>query len=430
MALVKPAIPKKTTLPVTTRLYMGNGQAIATDLETAIIVNVPEAMEPMLLPYSQIAEMLKYINGNDTLKIELEGKVVKLSWDGGGASYPTDDAAEFPVLPELKVKADALINGDALLAAMKFALPYAATEDSRPTLKGVTLVLGNPIEVAAGDGFRACHQVMSFIFPSEEQIIIPSHAVAIMEHVFDKTPRTPPSNTDSIIDTIISKRMVHMSITEDNKLRMDFGTSASLVINLVSGTPPKWITLIPTGETILQSQLFAPQLEAAVKRVKTIAKEGSGIVRLEFAEGKVKVSAKGADNEISTTIDAILTQGEPGRTAINQKYLLDYLNGKTSIITMSKFTDAGPLVFEYGRSPKVLIMPMQVGDESKKTEEPVADIHENADEAEAGTDEVADAEGSGEVVAEAEAVAEQTSVAVAEQPAPVKVKRARKNKAA
>jgi len=401
MALVKPAIPKKTALSVTKNLYLGTGQAIATDLETAIIANVPEATEPMLLPYSQIAEMLKYVNGNDIVKIEQEGKLVKLSWDGGAASYPTDDPAEFPILPELKTKAETLINGDALLAAIKSALPYAATEDSRPTLHGVTLVLGNPVEVAAGDGFRACHQVMSLSFPLEDQIVIPSHSVAIMEHVFDKTPRNPPSNTDSIIDTVVSRRMVHMSITEDNKLRMDFGTSASLVINLVSGKPPNFITLIPTGDTLLQSQLFAPQMEAAVKRVKTVAKGGSGMVRLEFAEGKVKISAKGDDQEISTTIDSILTQGEPGRTAINSAYLLDYLNGKTSIITMSKYTDNGPIVFEYGKTPKVLIMPMQVNwdtGEAPKTAAPVSEAAKAeetvgaVDEAEAGADEVEGAE--------------------------------------
>ena len=71
----------------------------------------------------------------------------------------------------------------------------------------------------------------------------------------------------------------------------------------------------PERESCCRASIFAPQLEAAIKRVHTIAKDDSDIVRMEFADGKVKLSARGGGQEISTTIDAILTQGEPGRTA-------------------------------------------------------------------------------------------------------------------
>jgi DNA polymerase III sliding clamp (beta) subunit (PCNA family) len=151
-----------------------------------------------------------------------------------------------------------------------------------------------------------------------------------------------------------------MSLVGDNKLRLDFGTSASVVMNLISGDPPQWLALVPKGEPILQSHLFAPQLEAAIKRVQGIAKGSSGIVRMEFAEGKLTVSAHADGQEISSVIDTINTQGEPGRVGINVQYLLEFVSGKQGIISLSRYTDAGPVVFEYGKTPKVLIMPMQV----------------------------------------------------------------------
>jgi hypothetical protein len=117
---------------------------------------------------------------------------------------------------------------------------------------------------------------------------------------------------------------------------------------------------------MLQSQIFAPQLEAAVKRVRIIAKEGTDAVRLEFAGGKLKVSARGGDQEISSTIDTIHTQGEATRIALNQKYILGYLSGKQGIITFSKYTESGPAVFEDQQSPRMIVMPMVVvwGDET------------------------------------------------------------------
>ena len=109
-------------------------------------------------------------------------------------------------------------------------------------------------------------------------------------------------------------------------------------------------------------------------------------MRLEFADGKLKVSAKGDDQEIISTIDTIITQGEPGRTAINQKYLLDFVSGKQGIVTFSKYTDTGPVVFEYQKSPRVLIMPMSVqwGDEKPSdtaavVETPAEATHETSD---------------------------------------------------
>ena len=115
------------------------------------------------------------------------------------------------------------------------------------------------------------------------------------------------------------------------------------------------------------------------------AKDGSDIVRMEFAEGKLKVSARGGDQEISTTIDTLNTQGEPGRTALDQKYLLGYLSGKQGIVIFSKYTDTGPVVFEYQKSPRVLIMPMAVqwGDETPPAEkaEPQAEATDETSDA-------------------------------------------------
>jgi hypothetical protein len=227
------------------------------------------------------------------------------------------------------------------------------------------------------------HQVLGLSFPLEEKIIVPAHSVVILGHVFAKTPRTPPTTADSLIPIIIAKRQLHMALTGDNRVRVDFGRTASVVINLIQGNPPDFLALIPKGEPVLQSQLFAPQLEAAVKRVRDIAKDGSGIVRMVFADGKLTVSAKGEEKEISATMDTLNTQGEPGRTALNHKYVLDYLSGKQGIIILSKHSDTGPVVFQYQNSPRVLIMPMfvQWGDEkpvaSDKTEPEPEAIEEN-----------------------------------------------------
>ena len=409
MDLVKPAVPKKPTVKVAAYLSLGNGKAVATDLETMIVVNLPEANDPMLIPYSSVAEMLKYVPGNETLKMEQKGKIISLVWQEGSATYPTENFADFPILPEMEARGEGFIDGDTLIAAMTAALPYVADDEKRSNLNGVTLVLGNPVEVAAGDGFRMTHQTLALSFPLEEKIIIPAHSVAILEHVFKKTPRTPPTAADTIVKFIIAKRQLRVSLVGENKLKVDFGTTATVYVNLTDAKPPEWLALIPKGDPILQSQIFVPQLEAAAKRVRDIAKEGSGIVRMEFADGHVKLSAKKDDQEITTIVDTLFTQGEPGRTALNQKYLLEYLSGKQGIITFSKYTDNGPTVFEYQQSPRVLIMPMYVQwDDEKPLTEAETTAPETSDIKEDVDTEEEEKEGDGdEFKSEADEAAEQ-----------------------
>ena len=165
--------------------------------------------------------------------------------------------------------------------------------------------------------------------------------------------------------------------------------------------------------------------EAAVKRVRDIARDGSGIVRMVFADGKLTVSAVGEEQEIRATLDVISTQGEPGRTALNYTYLLRYLAGKQGIIALSQYDATGPLVFEYQNSPRVLIMPMSVqwGDEPVAAQEPEPEtIEENPEEEEPEAsleEESAQAEQeTSEVIPEPE-----ETVAVADKPAGKKRRR-------
>jgi DNA polymerase III sliding clamp (beta) subunit (PCNA family) len=369
--LTRPVVPKKPTLKCLACVLVGGGKAVGTDLETMIIVGVPQADESILLPFTPVSDMLKYIPGHEILKIEQKDGNVSFKWSSGSASYPTEDPADYPVLPEMDKVEEANVNGDALVPAMVTALHYAAVEENRPTLRGVTLVLGNPIEVAAGDGFRMSHQALGISFPLEQSIIVPFHSVAVLQHVYSKTPRIPPANAETLINVVTAKKVLHMTLLGKNKLKVDFGVYASVIVNLVEGNPPNFLQLIPKEEPVLQSQLFAPQFEAAVKRVRGVAKDGGGIVRLEFADGKLKISAKAENKEISAVVDTLLTHGEPGRTAVNEKYLLEYLSGKAGVITVTKHTDTGPLLFQYNHSPKVLIMPMQVKWEDEEPE-PVA----------------------------------------------------------
>ncbi|MDP2730290.1 MAG: hypothetical protein Q8O55_07400 [Dehalococcoidales bacterium] len=370
-----------------------------------VITAVPEAEGPICLPYADLADTLKYIP-DCKLDLKVENKMLTLTWPDGAASYPTMDAADFPVLPEMDNMGEGSLNGDQLIAAIGAALPYAATESERPVLNGVTVTLGNPVAVAAGDGFRMSHQVLPLSFPVEERIILPHRSVGVLEYVFSKTPRTPPTDSDTLIPILIAKKQVYITLLgkEDRKkARFDFGTM-SVIVNLTSGSSPDFIQLIPKEEPIMVTQIFAPQLEASVKRVRAIAKDSSGVVRLEFAEGKVAVSASYADKSIKAALDTVLTQGEPSRFGVNVKYLIEFLAEKRGMVSLSRYTDTGPIVCEAGSPQKILIMPMQVKWGDEPVEEPAPEAVVAEEPAVAETSEPVDQEEATEEVKAGEEV--------------------------
>ncbi|MBA7632189.1 hypothetical protein ES703_39732 [subsurface metagenome] len=358
LGILKPAVPRKPTLKILENALVKDGQLMATDLDSMVIINMPEADESFLLPYQEIVEMIQYVPGYEYMAMHVKRGKLTLSWSEGEATYPTQDIEEFPSIPAFEVMDEADIDGDTFIPTLKAALPYAATGSDRPVLNGVTVQFGAPIEVSAGDGFRMAHIVLPLEFPAEYTTIIPAGAVSTLVHVMDKTPRTP-SLGEGFVDAMLARRQLRVALDSKRGLRVVFSPSVSTIIKLVDGNPPAWLKLIPKDEPILKAQFFARELDTAVRRVKDVAQQSSGLVRLQFDGDTGIVSARADGKEVSAKISVLNMQGAPNRLALSVGYLTEYLRGKDGIITMSWTGNTSPVSFQASKSPRVIIMPME-----------------------------------------------------------------------
>jgi DNA polymerase III sliding clamp (beta) subunit (PCNA family) len=359
LGLLKPVVPRKTALPILTNVLLQDGQAVATDLETMVIIPVPEADVTCLLPYTDVVNMLQYTQGGEHLHILAESGKVRMTWSEGSSSFSSKDAKDFPPVPEFVPVAEALLDGDTLIPAMVSVLPYTATETDRPVLNGVTLILGEPIDIAGGDGFRMAYQVVPLSFPQNITIILPSSSVSALYHLWEKTPRTPPPS-DSLIPVIMAKKQVSVAFDGKRGLRFVFGQAATAIVKLIEGSPPVWLKLIPKEEPALQLHLMAGELELAVRRALRVAKDGKGIIRMVFNDDTATISAKADDQEVESQVKTFATKGAPNKVGLSATYLLDYLSGKEGIVTIAMTTPGSPVMFQHQKNPRVLIMPMSV----------------------------------------------------------------------
>ena len=434
LALLAPVIPRKTTLPITYNSYFGHGVAVATNLEMMARIDLPEAEEPVLLHNKAVLDLLNNVPGDMVAEIFCaKDQPVTIVCGAVKATYHRDDPEEFPAQlgdsegPEVQFQ----IDGDKLVDGLSMAVQYAATETTRPVLNAVCFSMAeDKSEVVGADGFRLFVKELSIKLPPAT-ILIPADTVHILEDMWRKAPKDIHPDLDAgVIGVALSKRMMGFGFNS-GRMILTWG-GITILSQLTQGTFPAYQQLIPNPPNRIK--LFGPDLYQALRQVSKVALEGSGIVRLVWAEKQMQVSSKGENTSASTSFP--LLEGTEGRIALNLSYLLQYFKDKAGIVEMATSTPSSPVLLLDGKST-VVLMPMFVeweGDPPKS--EAVTQAESVVAEVENKTETVATEEDHGDdvpptdhveagMVAEAEQ-AEAVAVAEGEQPKP---KRKRKVKA-
>ena len=357
LELLKPAVARKSSIKSLESVLLKDGKAIATNLETMVVIEVPEVDLTSLVPFKDVVKVLQYTPGRELLQVKSKSGKLSLSWPGGSATFPAEDPGTFPDVPEFVPETEESLDMDTFIPALISVLPYVATGADRPVLTGITLILGNPIEVAAGDGYRMADKVLPLSFPKNAVTILPSSSVTVLKHLWEKTPRTPPP-AETLIPVLMAKK--HAMVGYDGKegLRIQFENNTAAIIKLISGNPPDWLKLVPKEEPILQVHVLAEDLEVAVRRVRGVAQDANGLIRFDFKDDTATLSAKSDGQKVETSFKTVESSGTPNKFALNVAYLLDYLSGKQGIVTISWTGKLAPVALRSQRDPRVLIMPM------------------------------------------------------------------------
>ena len=359
LGLVTTVVPKKPTLPVLKYVLVKDGKLTATDLEAAVILDLPGSEEACLLPFDELSKLLKYVPAAEDLSIEKKRGSLKLSWSDGSASYEAINPEDYPPLPEFEPELQGTINGDELVSALSAAVSYCATDETRPVLNGVTLKFGEvAAEIFAGDGFRMSCQTLPLSLPGEATAIIPSKTVQLLAYLWEKTPRNGTAGTDSIVSLVTSKKKLEIAL--NGKLMKLQAGHATIITQLTQGTPPDWWRLVTKEKPAVELHVIASEFERAARRVSQVAEDGGGGVRLVADEANLVVSAKGEKQAVEVAVALISSQGGPGKVAINFRYLLDYLQGKEGVVSIGIHDVSKPVSFQHRSSPLVIIMPMSV----------------------------------------------------------------------
>jgi DNA polymerase III sliding clamp (beta) subunit (PCNA family) len=464
LAVLKEGIATKTTLPITRNVRLGEGLAIATNLERMIFIHVPELAGDFVAcpPHDTLFKMVSRFP-NDLLTLTLDAEK-DLSLDITSAHGPRSrltclPSGDFPAPGTPKLQRSASIDGDFFIRCLLEVAVNAASEEARPALKAVYLALGDNATLVAADGFRLGVMPLgkALAIMEKPDDVLPTITLAALsrydedgqevaavrtcrvcgctednacndgenppcswvgidlcsychdtdpdgqnaepEDPEDKALREPAEQRDEALPVApawdVSGLIIPLatvmalckvwkmldvfpenarSLIQSRRLVIEYGPEAirfriaahcegqpmevTMVSQVVHGSFPNYSQLIPasTGQGVV---FQAQEMYARVRMLAPIAVDASNIIRFQWGDDQMHVSARASETGEAGGPVACKTQGE-GKIAFNAKYLLDYFKGRTGTVLLEVSSPSTPAVFTHDGHGTFVLMPMYV----------------------------------------------------------------------
>lgn len=268
-----------------------------------------------------------------------------------------------------------LIDVKELIEAINYVAISRATEQARPNLTCIYFECENDkIKLTTADGFRlGMTSIQAKGIPAGNFLIDFTEIIRLLPFL------------KSLIVKGKNKSNPDLYISVDKTTVKFLSGNNSIELYIFDGTFPKYQQLIPTTGTT--NEFIASELLEAVKALHSIAKDGSGIIRLQFSKelyddkpiGKIALSSKSEDlGDLKTECNAIVETD--CKIAFNGKYLIDLLKlAKDNKVSMLMSTKSSPALYTIGNKSHVM-MPMFVQWETKPAEPEPETIDEVEDE--------------------------------------------------
>ncbi|OSC39302.1 DNA polymerase III subunit beta [Mycobacterium decipiens] len=266
---------------------------------------------------------------NKPVDFYVDGNRVALTCGSARFSLPTMAVEDYPTLPTLPEETG-LLPAELFAEAISQVAIAAGRDDTLPMLTGIRVeISGSTVVLAATDRFRLAVRELTWSALSpdvETAVLVPAKTLA-------EAAKAGIDGTEVRLSLGAG-----MAVGKDGLLGIS-GNGKRSTTRLLDAEFPKFRQLLPTEHTAVATMDVA-ELTEAIKLVALVADRGAQ-VRMEFADGTLRLSA-GADDVGRAEEDlAVDYAGEPLTIAFNPTYLTDGLNSLRSERVSFGFTTPG-----------------------------------------------------------------------------------------
>ncbi|HUM69503.1 MAG TPA: DNA polymerase III subunit beta, partial [Chloroflexota bacterium] len=227
------------------------------------------------------------------------------------------DAQEFPLVPKPDQANRIRVETAVFKQMINQVALAAATDDTRPTLTGVSTTFDNSqVLMVATDGFRL--SMKSAHIPSS---VDKSTAVLIPARALSELYRIASDDSEAIFISLPEGR---------NQIIFDM-ENIVLVSQLIDGSFPDYTPIVPKRHNT-RTIMGTADFRKACKAAEIFARESSHTARVkidpgdEITPGSAIVAATSTETGDNVTQIDAMVNGDPVEIAFNVKYMTDVLN--------------------------------------------------------------------------------------------------------
>ena len=250
-------------------------------------------------------------------------------------------ADTMPPVPEPENAREIIFREGVLPGALKFATMGAATDGTRPVLEGVSVrSTGDALTLGGANGFVVAVATLDVPGSDGLDIILPPGLLPLI------------ATMDGEIRMAVDERL---AVFECEQMRV--------TALLLRGTFPNFMHFTATDDISRFLEMDRAGFLDAVNAAVPVARDGSGMLRLQESEGGLVLSCSApniADFETMIDCGASMPEGDvtPFRVTLNVQYLKEMLSAmNTPKVKMGGLGPSSPVLFsEPGR--QCVVMPM------------------------------------------------------------------------
>ena len=361
LQMVGKVISSKNTMAILDNFLLqvnGNKLTItASDLETTLTTSLEidnqEGDITIALPAKLLMDSLKEFPEQPLcFDINPENLAVVFRTETGNYNFIGQNGNEYPKAPALKeTNFKYTIDAAVLGAGVGKTAFAAATEDLRPTMTGIFFHFGNDgVTFVATDAHKLVRLINNTVKTDAEASFI------------------LPRKSANMVKNLVASEKGEVKVSFDDKNIIFEMPTYHMICRQIEGRFPNYNGVIPQNnphEIILDRHQFI----SSIKRIIAFANQGTYLIKLSIATGKMTLSAQDIDFSISAqeTIPCQF-EGESINIGFKAPLLVDILNGISSDEVRLQLADpsrAGiilPLENEENEDMLTLLMPMLINE--------------------------------------------------------------------
>lgn len=319
-------------------LFATDGEMSAKVTIDSVKVSTPGTV---LLPAREMAELLREL-GEPTLTLSSEE--FRCTIESGSGSYVLlgENPAEFPAEPALDEQLTIDVAVSPFVDMVRRTSFAAAREETRYAINGLLLDHSEgQLRLVGTDGRRLALCYLHLDSEGEDRrVVVPIRALQAFA-------KAMPEDDEAQLRITIGKTQVGFTVG-----------AHQLVSQLLDNRFPEYEQVIPkAADTTVE--INRQLLERTVRRVRVLSSDDVRMVRFEFSNSTLKVSAESSgvgrgDDNLEVTL-----QGPGGGISFNPDYLLDALKvSDLEVVRMDMTDESTPAKFTLGEAYTYILMPI------------------------------------------------------------------------